>query len=315
MPSRHPEWRDAFLTSLLSRLAGPVSTALNSHCLTESTLNKLFSDLQGDGLKLKFSKSAIRDWLIQIGLLSPVPVEYDNSYPSRGTRFYSFDLGKSSASGPTPYEMLQAYDPDGVICYFSAVAFYSLSTQQPAHHHIAALQNPAEPTQSRPHPAAKRPSPSHKKRNPFGTALFSYGGLPYYRTFRTRRLVPGVQLRYLGPTAVIRITTLEQTLLDTLHRPLSCGGPAIVFEAWEQSLPKLNEMRLVEYLTEMDHLPSLQRVGYVLSDLGYSPSDNLAALFADCLRRLDPTDPTQHRQLLPGFEYTNLRTPWLVYGP
>jgi predicted transcriptional regulator of viral defense system len=34
---------------------------------------------------------------------------------------------------------------------------------------------------------------------------------------------------------MVRITTLEQTLLDTLHRPLSCGGPPIVIEAWEHT--------------------------------------------------------------------------------
>src|SRR5207237_3233319 len=43
-------------------------------------------------------------------------------------------------------------------------------------------------------------------------------------TRRSARLVLGVQSRDYGPRTRIRITTLEQTLLDTLSKPFHCGG-------------------------------------------------------------------------------------------
>ncbi|MFT3882954.1 MAG: hypothetical protein QM703_25270 [Gemmatales bacterium] len=81
------------------------------------------------------------------------------------------------------------------------------------------------------------PKPWNKP-NLLGEWLFTYKGLRYYKTTKENRLVPGIQTRFLNPTSIVRITSLEQTLLDTLHRPLSCGGPAVVMEAWEQGITR-----------------------------------------------------------------------------
>jgi predicted transcriptional regulator of viral defense system len=145
--------------------------------------------------------------------------------------------------------------------------------------------------------------------------LFSYDGIPFYKTSRDKRLLPGAQLRYIGPTAVIRITNLEQTLLDTLHRPLACGGPSVVFEAWEQGLKRVDEERLAQYLLSMDHRPVVQRLGYILEDFDYKPRAKLQSVLDQYLSQLNPADSSLCQQLFPGVEYNNLRHPWLVYGP
>lgn len=132
---------------------------------------------------------------------------------------------------------------------------------------------------------------------------------------REARLLPGTQLRYIGPRTIIRITDLEQTLLDTLHRPLTCGGPAVVFEAWDQGIERLQEDRLADYLASMEHRPTAQRLGYMLADLDYKPGDKLAAVLNRYLSQLDATDPSVYQQLFPGVKYSSLRRPWLVYGP
>ena len=56
-------------------------------------------------------------------------------------------------------------------------------------------------------------------------------GCRRYTTRREAHRVVGVQTRYVNEKSRYRVTTLEQTLVDTLHRPHSCGGPAVVFEA------------------------------------------------------------------------------------
>jgi hypothetical protein len=311
-----PDWQKAFLAKLVKRLSVEPSTALNSRCLSEQTLYGVLDELEGQDFRLQHPKSRIIAWLQETGLLAVIPVTQAKP-GTRTTRFYSLDIAQSPSSHVSPLELLQACQSDGVICYFTAVAFHSLSTQQPVHHHVAIPIIPAIPTESDAKPTAPkvtRRQPA-RPRNPLGTHLFNYDGVPFYKTSREKRLLPGVQSRYIGPTTVIRITNLEQTLVDALHRPLHCGGPAVVFEAWGQGLKRMNEDRLADYLTSMDYRPIAQRLGYVLDDLDYKPRPKLRSVLDQYLSQLDPADSAMHQQLFPGIEYHNLRLPWLVYGP
>jgi len=81
--------------------------------------------------------------------------------------------------------------------------------------------------------------------------------------------VPGVQWAYLSGETMVQITTPEQTLLDTLHRPWSCGGPAVVFEAWERGASRLDGERLAGYLTTIARPAVCRRVGCMLERCGY----------------------------------------------
>lgn len=304
-------WRDALLAGLVKRLSVEPSAALNPHCLSEQSLFGVLGDLEAEGFRLRDTKTRIVTWLKEVGLLTVIPVDHAQEESSARTRFYSLDIAKTPSSHVSPLELLQAYHANGVVCYFTAIAFHSLSTQAPVHHHIAI------PTDS----YVRAPVPTRTKRhrvvsrNPLGTRLFSYDGMPFYKTSRERRLLPGVQLRYVGATTVIRITNLEQTLLDTLHRPMACGGPPVVFEAWDQGLKRVHEDRIADYLGSMDHGPLVQRLGYMLDDLDYKPHSKLRGVLDQYLSRLNPADPSVYQQLFPGVEYSNPTRPWLVYGP
>lgn len=317
MPHRSPEWQDAFLTAFVKRLAAEPSTALNPACLSQLALRNLLGDILSEletrGIGPCFEKGQVKTWLLETGLLTAIPVEYGETKRTLRTTFYTLDLARRRFANASPYELLQAYDADGVICYFSAIAFHSLSTQPPMHHHIAILHDYREKTDRKTASTALTSLP--RKYCELGTRLFKYAEVPYYKTSRERRLVPGIQTRYLGPNSLIRITTLEQTLLDVLHRPLSCGGPAVAFEAWEQGLSNLNENRLTDHLIAMEHLPTMQRLGYMLDTLDFKPQNRLASVLESCVARLEHADPSAYRQLFPGVKYENLRTPWLVYGP
>ena len=89
--------------------------------------------------------------------------------------------------------------------------------------------------------------------------------------------MPGVQDRRYGPRGRFRITTYEQTLLDTLHKPQNCGGPAVVLEAWQEATisGRLDEQRLLSYLTQMDYPSTSRRLGAMLQLMNYTPGDEL----------------------------------------
>ena len=312
MPHPSSGWHGDLLARLVKRLSVEPSPALNSRCLSEQTLYRILDELESEDFRLPVPKNRIVTWLRETGLLAVVPVVYTEERPStRTTRFFSFDIATSPSLHVSPLELLQAYQSDGVICYFTAVAFHSLSTQQPVHHHVAI---PTESNARSIAPKVIRRNPA-RPRNPLGTHLFNYDGIPFYKTSRETRLLLGVQSRYVGPTTVIRITNLEQTLIDTLHRPLHCGGPAVVFEAWDEGLKRMNEDRLADYLASIDYRPAVQRLGYMLDDLDFKPRAKLRSVLDQYLSQLDPADSTVYQQLFPGIEYHNLRLPWLVYGP
>jgi hypothetical protein len=160
-----------------------------------------------------------------------------------------------------------------VICYFTALGYHELTTQDAPHHHVAVLKIPSRKTQ----PETVTPPATDEKtsRNlKLGTLLFRYQTVPYYVTYRDPALMPGIQAVRLSPSCLARMTTLEQTLLDTLHRPWNCGGPTVVFEAWERGLPLLDDARLAHCLKKIGRTDFTRRTGYMLEQFGHDASDS-----------------------------------------
>ena len=89
------------------------------------------------------------------------------------------------------------------------------------------------------------------KRNPLGTEIFRFEGVGYYSNKRDASLVPGIQFRVVSPRCWLRITTLEQTLLDALMQPVRCGGAAVVLEAWETGVKQFDADRMSEHLNPL----------------------------------------------------------------
>src|SRR5262249_40394526 len=131
------------------------------------------------------------------------------------------------------------------------------------------------------------------------------------------RLVPGVQTREHGPRTRVRLTTLEQTLLDTLYKPFHCGGPEVVFEAWQKAVDerRVDEEWLVEDLRGMDYPATARRLGVMLEMVGGTPGDELRRFLEACQGAIDRQSPYARISLLPGVNYQNLNEPWLVNTP
>jgi len=123
-------------------------------------------------------------------------------------------------------------------------------------------------------------------------------------------LVAGVQTVWLAEHALARITTLEQTLLDTLHRPWACGGPSVVFEAWERGATLMDETRMAQHLRALDNAALSRRVGYLLEQQGHAVTDPaLRGMLQDAQRQF-ATERQEPVPLLPGVPATQTVEEW-----
>lgn len=316
-----PSLFELFLTKLNSTIAKPTRSWPTVRCWEKRFLERLFAKIlshpiNGISLKDKITHDRLLEHLCKIGLAHHIQTQTPPSWQRRPAEFYLLEIG-SSQSSVSPLELLQAYSPAGVICYFTAVTFHSLTTQTASHHHVAELQRPVRAAAAS--PVEKTPTTPKRTqavaRNPLGTARFLHQNIPYYSTKRSQRSLAGLQTRDLGPRTQFRITTLEQTLLDTLAKPFHCGGPSVVFEAWEAGIPRVGEDRLVEYLTHMSYPASARRLGAMLDLFDYTPQQELRQILSLCQSTIDRDADYSRISLLPGLPYKNFNDKWQVYLP
>jgi hypothetical protein len=312
-------YREAFLARLNRRLATPTSEWPTVRYWTEPALDRIFrqvrEELAAEGLESRLSHASLLEWLHRLRLASPLPVE--------GESVHLLEIGASAEVEVDPLELLMAGKPSGVICYFSAVAVHALTTQLVEHHHVAELRPKGPEPESRrlEEDVAKRPerplAAGSRRPRGLGKLLFRFQGVPFYSTRRSARLVPGVQTRGHGPRARVRITSLEQTLLDTLYKPFHCGGPEVVFEAWQEGVAsqRIDEERLVAHLRAMNYPATARRLGVMLELAGGAPGAELRRFLDACQDALDRQNPHARISLLPGVYYQNLNEPWLVNTP
>jgi predicted transcriptional regulator of viral defense system len=202
-------------------------------------------------------------------------------------------------------EILQAHATDGVICYFSALGLHELTTQPVTHHHIARVRHQSVRVQHHMHPPSERPAP-------LGQWQFTRNGLRFYLSMRESRYLSRTQWRFVHELSRVRVTTLEQTLLDTLHRPMSCGGPAVVFEAWDVGCSRLDHDALALLLTEINDARLTRRVGYMLAQCEGTMSARLASILSAATTGLSKNDQVP---LLSGLPYSSLDPQWHVLVP
>ena len=81
--------------------------------------------------------SEVINHLKRIGLVQPIKAQGPGG--KKSVEFLLMDTGSEEGSPISPMELLQAWLPAGTICYFSALAYYELTTQPATHHHIARL--------------------------------------------------------------------------------------------------------------------------------------------------------------------------------
>jgi hypothetical protein len=309
-------YREVFLGRLNQKLAAPTPEWPTVRCWTEPALKRIIKRvrdaLAADGLRAPLSHRSLMEWLCRLRLAYSLPAE--------GESIYLLEIGASAETEVDPLELLMAAKPFGVVCYFSAVAFHALTTQHVEHHHVAELRpkGRAQESQRAEGDAAEKRSASTIRKPPgLGEVLFRFGGVPFYATRRSARLIPGVQTRGYGPRARVRITNLEQTRLDTLYKPFHCGGPEVVFEAWKEGVAsrRVDEERLVAHLRAINYPATARRLGAMLELVGAIPGVELRRFLEACQGAINRRSPHARISLLPGVAYQNLQKPWLVNTP
>ncbi len=265
---------NSLLAELGERLKKPSADLPNVQWLSEPRLKRLLVDIRKT-IKASPTLSGVK--LLQMLIDSKLAqmLKLDDYQASKMAHVvYYLELG--SMPPISPVELLQTTQVSferSVICYFTALEYHELTTQETPHHHIASLKKTTRPKVATQLQSASDQAGQSTRPPYLGTLLFNYEGVPYYVTYRDPQLIPGIQTVHISPTCQVRMTTLEQTLLDTLHKPWSCGGSSVVFEAWERGLPLLDETRVLEYLKKIGRTDLTRRVGYMLENNNYSPVD------------------------------------------
>ena len=292
----------------------------NIRCISKSALIRELLDLRNRlaHSTSKFSSGkAILERLVKSGLVHPVTLT-DANHEQSTHKFYSIGLTESDAA-LDPIELLQAMVPEGAICYFTAVHIHELSTQRPTHHHVARIVDTSSKPNKRRLNALPKPSPKVARsqgRDRLGQRQFLYGGTPYYITNRLARRVPGIQKRFHTNRIVYSVTTYEQTLLDTLERPMSCGGSSVVFEAWNRGSRELDQDRLLHYLKAFRDHKLTRRVGYMLLEhLRHELEMPLENYLHGVRGRSIKDNATPLVSLLPGYEYGQTNLDWGLEVP
>lgn len=310
------QW-ELFLKVFADKISAATPSYPASRCWTYTSLAKLVQAIRKEYLPSTFPNTPkILEHLKNIGWAYPVEVGLPSEKPVQSKEFYLFDVTASHGVKVDHLELMQAYKPEGVICYFSALVYYSLTTQFAPHHHIATLSDPPSkiPVKKKIDRTTATPaSKSGAKRISMGTLAFSYQSVPCYLTKRfTSRLV-GYQTHVYNSRTNLIITTLEQTLLDTLHKPACCGGINVIMEAWEEAVSDLDEDLLGEYLEKINYPLLTRRVGAIFDLIEYEPGAGLSETI-DQLSGLQQNN-CDIITLLPGFDFSNVNEKWNVLTP
>lgn len=318
-----PSQRDA-IEAAVNRLAERLSTPSDAYptvrCLSRPALIALLNEIRRE---LRLSASQVRSGSDLLGhlersrLATVVPLDA-TAKGIRSDRLYAVGLGADPHS-LDPIELLQAHVPDGVVCYFTALGVHDLTTQPIAFHHVATVTTTASRQSKAP---SQSPSPSEEAwklighaQPPIGQWQFTFEAVPYYLTVRSLEYLAGVQVRYLHDRSRYRVTTLEQTLLDTMHRPHSCGGPAVVFEAWQSAADRLNFAKLANLAQRTEDSRLIRRVGYMLSQIGIAgPAEqNVLLEAAQAAEGSEPFAPPV--PLIAGMPYHTVDQTWKLFVP
>ena len=274
--SPHPKRWEEFLKAFTARVAKPTSFLLSARCITKQTLSGIFSEIQQElNLPSTFpSGVAIIEHLISMGFASRIPVEGTaGTAPSK--EFILLGIQESQDLDADPLELLQAYDQQGTICYFSALAYFNLTTPSPS-------ASPRGSAHQSSDPQRKRRTTSHDRESKENNYEVETRNLPLHLRGGTLLLykkvkssIPGIKIRVISPGTNLRITTIEQTLLNTLQYPFHCGGQEVALEAWERHIGQIDGDLLLDYLRTIRIDPLTRRVGAIFDLFGIPPAKDL----------------------------------------
>jgi len=311
---------------IAQRLGGPSPALPSVRCLSKATLFAMFDEAR-DGLASatphpKVSKTAILEFLQSVGLMRRIPTELGRK-KRKSAELYLAQYGSDGDLDVDPLELMQAAVPHGVICYYSAMFFHGLTTQIPAHHHIAEVRDDAGNSGGREGAGAagnggkggadaSLGEGAGRSYSKLGVRIFDFGGVSFYFTMRDASLLRSFSWHQASPDAIVRVTSLEQTLLDSLHMPIRCGGPPVVMEAWGEAIDegRIRQSKLASILREASNEKLARRVGCMFDELSEEVAPELAEVLDPVAHALEASRGDDELSLLPGYEANGYNRKW-----
>jgi predicted transcriptional regulator of viral defense system len=304
-----------FVSSLLAISAEANEERPVVRVWTRNRLFQLFDQaLQANNIPLKrYTKTRLVDALVESGILDRIESSLPPDKRTPQFLYYLSYAGSHEPDPPSSAEILLALKPRGVVCYSTAVFLHGLSTQIPNHHHVAGPTPTMRGNVRTTDNESASGDESGKDRSKLGQQLFELSGSGFYAHRRSDRHLQEHELVQNDPKTMVRITTLEQTLYDTLFHPRLCGGAAIVFEAWESAESRYNEDRLFSLMKASSYHPIIRRIGAMLECIPGAGSSSLLESISILYSGLEQ----QHEpiELIPGAGCTDLLPKWQVLVP
>ena len=290
---------EQLIAGIARRVGSPSELIPSTRCVSRTSLHKVLADFRKStefNWLRKHRNDSVTTMLCDAGVATPLTSAVEIQ---RRDQLYALGFGVSPGA-LEPLEILTALEPHGVVCYFSALELHQLTTQVPPHHHIGIpVKRPIE--LGAPAITMTETPP------PLGTIRGRYAGVDFYSTQRPETLMLGVQRRHVSSFLLSRATTVEQTLLDTLIRPYSCGGAAVIFEAWETGSSRMVPRKFVDLLKVVNQANLTQRAAWWLHR--WLPGES--ALLAE----LQGYTGDEWVSALPGMPYTVRDERFHVLGP
>lgn len=232
--------------ALLNHLAeGPTDDLRSVRCFRTSQFRSLL--LQLNEGRQRPSGVALEASLRQLGYVRPLRVDVGRAHRPKDAFMMA---GLHNLGPPSAEELLQVWSPSGVLAYFTAISIHQLSTQIPPYCVLVETRSPTPTVRpeapqkmldhngDQRHRDEDRPARGeddrarHQRQHAIGQLAFTYEGMPHYISERQLPLRHSQDV-VLHPLTTGTVTTVAQTLADTLRHPIACGGPAVIVEAWE----------------------------------------------------------------------------------
>jgi hypothetical protein len=310
---------DHFLRSFREQVVEASDVFPTVRCWTRHNLEKMImSVIKAQKTELVsstfYTATEIIHRLQEIGWLSTIVVD-SSRCADAAPELFLLDMEVREEDVIDPLEVLQGYKPQGVLCYFGVLGHLGLTTQIAPFFHVAYIDKSPLPTVRSIAKVSEKIDEASPNRNPLGQEAFQFEGAPCYVTKRNIALTPGIQTRIIGPRTMLRMTTLEQALLDALGYPLHCGGESVVFEVWERGTTLWNPDRLADYLLKINRSEIDRRVGAMTEALQIKMDSQKLQMRLDQVKAQLSKSRDEEVPLLPGFTFPNLNPTWGVRMP